>query len=120
MIRLPPRSTLTYTLLPYTSLFRSVIILGGGLVGLTLALALDSHGLSSHVIYTADLKNSVAPSFDGRVSAISSSSMKMMDAIGIGARLRPHGCPIARISVTEGLSHSPLLDRKSTRLNSSH
>src|SRR3546814_18910289 len=35
--------------------------------------------------------------------------MKMMDAIGIGARLRPHGCPIARISVTEGLSHSPLL-----------
>src|SRR3546814_4200688 len=86
-----------------------VIILGGGLVGLTLALALDAHGLSSHVIDTADLKNSVAPSFDGRVSAISSSSMKMMDAIGIGARLRPHGCPIARISVTEGLSHSPLL-----------
>src|SRR3546814_1535486 len=35
--------------------------------------------------------------------------MKMMDAIGIGARLRPHGCPIARISVTEGLSHSALL-----------
>src|SRR3546814_1696487 len=67
-----------------------VIILGGGLVGLTLALALDAHGLSSHVIDTADLKNSVAPSFDGRVSAISSSSMKMMDAIGIGARLRPH------------------------------
>ncbi|API60280.1 ubiquinone biosynthesis protein UbiH [Tardibacter chloracetimidivorans] len=86
-----------------------VIILGGGLVGLTLALALDAHGLSSHVIDTADLKNSVAPSFDGRVSAISSSSMKMMDAIGIGARLRPHGCPIARISVTEGLSHSALL-----------
>src|SRR3546814_19023860 len=86
-----------------------VIILGGGLVGLTLALALDAHGLSSHVIDTADLKNSVAPSFDGRVSAISSSSMKMMDAIGIGARLRPHGCPIARISVTEGLSPSPLL-----------
>lgn len=86
-----------------------VIILGGGLVGLTLALALDAHGLSSHVIDTADLKNSVAPSFDGRVSAISSSSMKMMDAIGLSARLRPHGCPIDRISVSEGLSHSALL-----------
>src|SRR3546814_2364241 len=62
--------------LPISMEQADVIILGGGLVGLTLALALDAHGLSSHVIDTADLKNSVAPSFDGRVSAISSSSMK--------------------------------------------
>src|SRR3546814_17882655 len=65
--------------LPISMEQADVIILGGGLVGLTLALALDAHGLSSHVIDTADLKNSVEPSFDGRVSAISSSSMKMMD-----------------------------------------
>ncbi len=80
-----------------------VIILGGGLNGLTLALALDRHGLSSHVVDTADLKNTVAPAFDGRVSAVASASMKMLDAIGIGARLLPHACVINQIRVTEGL-----------------
>lgn len=80
-----------------------VIILGGGLIGLTLALALDAHGLTSHVLDTADLKNTVTPSFDGRVSAIASASMKMMDAIGIGERLRPEACQIGQIRVTEGL-----------------
>lgn len=80
-----------------------VIILGGGLVGLSLALALDTHGLSSHVIDTADLKNTIAPAFDGRVSAIASASMRMLDAIGVGARVRPQACPIDQIRVTEGL-----------------
>jgi len=80
-----------------------VIILGGGLVGLTLALALDSHGLSSHVIDTADLRTTVAPAFDGRVSAIASASMHMLDAIGVGEQLLPTACPIDRIRVSEGL-----------------
>src|SRR3546814_7597705 len=80
-----------------------VIILGGGLVGLTLALALDAHGLSSRIIDTADLKNTIAPAFDGRVSAIASASMRMMDVIGIGAHTRPQACPIDQIRVTEGL-----------------
>src|SRR3546814_7850205 len=76
-----------------------VIILGGGLVGLTLALALDAHGLSSRIIDTADLKNTIAPAFDGRVSAIASASMRMMDVIGIGAHIRPQACPIDQIRV---------------------
>lgn len=86
-----------------------VIILGGGLVGLTLAVALDAQGLSSAVVDTADLKNTISPSFDGRVSAVASASMKMMDAIGIGERIRPLACPIGRILVTEGLSSASLL-----------
>src|SRR3546814_11364981 len=90
-----------------------VIILGGGLVGLTLALALDAHGLSSRIIDTADLKNTIAPAFDGRVSAIASASMRMMDVIGIGAHIRPQACPIDQIRVTEGLLPASPQDRKS-------
>ena len=38
-----------------------VIILGGGLVGLTLAIALDRHGLSSIVVDPADPRTQIAP-----------------------------------------------------------
>ena len=38
-----------------------VIILGGGLVGLTLAIALDRHGLSTIVVDPADPEKQVAP-----------------------------------------------------------
>ncbi len=49
-----------------------VIILGGGLVGLTLAIALGRHGVTSAVVDLADPAATMAPGFDGRVSAISS------------------------------------------------
>lgn len=81
-----------------------VIILGGGLVGLTLALALDAHGLSSVVVDPADPDAILAPGFDGRASAIASASWKMLDAIGIGARLAGKGCEIRDIHVTDGLA----------------
>ena len=49
-----------------------VIILGGGLVGLTLAIALDRHGLSTLVIDPGDPAKQIAPSYDGRATAVSS------------------------------------------------
>ena len=58
-----------------------VIILGGGLVGLTLAAALDSSGLSAAVIDPVDPDRWKDAAFDGRTSAVSSSSRRMFDAI---------------------------------------
>jgi 2-octaprenyl-6-methoxyphenol hydroxylase len=81
-----------------------VIIIGGGLVGMALALALDAHGMTSAVIDTADLDTTFAPGFDGRASAISSASVKMLSAIGIGDAIASEGCPIREIRVTDGLS----------------
>ena len=86
-----------------------VIILGGGLVGLTLALALDAHGLTSIVVDPAEPATVTAPGFDGRASAVASASHAMLDAIGIGARLRPHGCAIDAIRVSDGLTPRGLL-----------
>lgn len=81
-----------------------IIILGGGLVGLTLAVALDQHGLSSIVIDPAQPAEVLARAFDGRASAVASASHKMLDAIGIGARLQGQGCPIGAIRVSDGLA----------------
>ncbi len=80
-----------------------VIVFGGGMVGLALAAALDSSGLSVIVIDPADPAPRSTIAFDGRTSAVSSSSMRMLEAIGVTARLAAPGCPIRRIAVADGL-----------------
>ena len=85
-----------------------VLILGGGLVGSALAVALDVHGVSSIVIDPADPAVTLAPGFDGRASAVASASHRMLDAIGIGATLAGHGCAIRQIRVSDGLEPGKL------------
>lgn len=80
-----------------------VIIFGGGLVGLALASALDSSGLSAIVVDPADPTPRANASFDGRTSAVSSSSMRMLETIGVASHLAEPGCPIRRIAVADGL-----------------
>lgn len=87
---------------------QDILILGGGLVGLTLALALERHGLSVAVIDPAEPQTQLAHDFDGRATAIASASWRMLDAIGIADVLRPHGCPIRRIEVRDGLQEDAL------------
>jgi 2-octaprenyl-6-methoxyphenol hydroxylase len=79
------------------------IILGGGLVGLTLAIALDKHGLSSIVVDPVDPEKTITPQYDGRATAVSSSSWRMLETIGVGERLEGQGCPIRAIRVSDGL-----------------
>lgn len=85
-----------------------VIISGGGLVGLTLAIALSHHGIRVAVVDPADPAKTMATGFDGRVSSIASASWKMFDVLGIADRLRDKACPIDRIWVSEGLSGGAL------------
>jgi 2-octaprenyl-6-methoxyphenol hydroxylase len=80
-----------------------VIIFGGGLVGLALASALDSSGLSAILVDPADPGERTTPKFDGRTSAVSSSSMRMLETIGIADHLPVPGCPILKIQVADGL-----------------
>ncbi|HEX7877524.1 MAG TPA: UbiH/UbiF/VisC/COQ6 family ubiquinone biosynthesis hydroxylase [Sphingobium sp.] len=85
-----------------------VVILGGGLVGLTLGIALSGHGVRCAVIDPADPVETTAAGFDGRVSAISSTSQAMLSAIGVTAFLEGKGCPIDRIWVSDGLEPGAL------------
>ena len=80
-----------------------VIIFGGGLIGPALAAALDSSGLSAIVIDPADPTPRAAAGFDGRTSAVSSSSMRMLETIGVADHLAERGCAIWRIAVADGL-----------------
>jgi 2-octaprenyl-6-methoxyphenol hydroxylase len=80
-----------------------VIILGGGLVGLTLAIALDKHGLTSIVVDPVDPERTITPQYDGRATAVASASWRMLETIGVGERLEGQGCPINSIRVSDGL-----------------
>jgi 2-octaprenyl-6-methoxyphenol hydroxylase len=80
------------------------VIVGGGLVGQTLALALAAHDLEVAVIERADPRAHLAPEFDGRASAIASSTARMLRTLGLGDLLDREGCPIRAIRVTDGLS----------------
>ncbi len=85
-----------------------VLILGGGLVGASLATALDRSGLSSIVVDPADPAVTLAAGFDGRASAVASASHRMLDAIGVGAALAGKGCAIRQIRVSDGLAPGKL------------
>lgn len=80
-----------------------VVILGGGLVGMTLAIGLSQQGITSHVIDSADPAALTAEGFDGRASAISTASWNLYTHLGMAADLAAKGCPIEAIAVTDGM-----------------
>jgi 2-octaprenyl-6-methoxyphenol hydroxylase len=82
---------------------RELLILGGGLVGMTLALAAAKKGIASHVVDRADPAALTAEGFDGRASAISTASWNLFKNIGIAPALEHQACPIASIAVTDGM-----------------
>ena len=87
---------------------RDVVILGGGLVGLTLALALARQGITSHVVDAADPASQTAEGFDGRASAISTASWNLFGNIGLRQHLEEFASPITEIAVSDQLKPGEL------------
>lgn len=79
-----------------------VIIAGAGMAGATLALALASGGLRPLLVDPQPFEAQLAPTFDGRSSAIAYSSFRQWRAIGAGEALEPHAQRIEQILVTDG------------------
>ena len=79
-----------------------VIIAGGGLTGITLALALHRTGIRAAIID----KNTplVAPNniFDGRSYAIAAASQKMLNVLGLWDDLAKNAQPMVEIKVSDG------------------
>jgi 2-octaprenyl-6-methoxyphenol hydroxylase len=78
-----------------------VIVSGGGLVGLSLALALDQGGLKVGVIDRLEPATQLDASFDGRAAAIGFATYRMMQSLGM-ARHIGEVQPIQQILVSDG------------------
>ena len=79
-----------------------VIIAGAGIAGATLALALAKAGLKPVLIDPVVFDAQIAPSFDGRASAIAYAAFRQWRALGAAPALAPHLQRIEQILVTDG------------------
>lgn len=83
-----------------------VLIIGGGLVGGALACALGQVGMPVAVVDSAPPETVLKAGFDGRASAVAFSSQRLLEAIGVWARVAGEAAPILDIRVSDG--ESPL------------
>jgi 2-octaprenyl-6-methoxyphenol hydroxylase len=79
-----------------------VLIVGGGLNGPALALALASAGITSIVLDARPRAVYDDPQFDGRAYALSLSSRRMLAALGLWRSVEPQAQPIAEIKISDG------------------
>ena len=84
---------------PFT---HDVIIAGAGMAGATFALAAAQAGLKAVLIDPQPFSDQLAPTFDGRSTAVAFSTFRMLDALGVGEGLRAHACRMDHILVTDG------------------
>lgn len=78
------------------------IIVGAGLVGMSMALALARFGARVALLEKTSIKTQFEPEFDGRVSAIALGSKQILDKIGAWELMAAHAEPILDIRVTDG------------------
>jgi 2-octaprenyl-6-methoxyphenol hydroxylase len=79
-----------------------ILIVGGGLNGPALALALADAGLSVTVIDRLDTATLIGRDFDGRGYALALSSMRLLSAIGVWTEVADKAEPILEVKVTDG------------------
>jgi 2-octaprenyl-6-methoxyphenol hydroxylase len=78
------------------------VIIGGGMVGLTLGIALGQAGLRVAVLDREDPETARSAPFDGRSSAIAYGTQRMLEAIGLWSHARDAAQPILDIRVSDG------------------
>ena len=79
-----------------------VVIAGGGLVGLTLGVALAGAGIETVVVDGAPPEAMKDAAFDGRVSSIALGSRRVLEGIGVWPALMDDAQPILEIRVSDG------------------
>jgi 2-octaprenyl-6-methoxyphenol hydroxylase len=77
-----------------------VLIIGGGLVGASLAIALDAAGIAATLVETAAPRAGAQPSYDERNLALARASVNGLDAIGVWRHARAGATPIRQIHVS--------------------
>lgn len=86
-----------------------IIIAGGGMIGLSLALALSPLGLRTAMVEAVEPGAALQPSFDDRSTALSRSTQRMFEAMDLWSDISAASTPIRHIHVSDkgrfGFSH---------------
>ena len=86
-----------------------IVIAGGGMIGTSLALALAPLGLRIAVVEAVARQDDAQPSFDDRSTALSRSTQRMFEAMGLWGDIVAASTPIRSIHVSDqgrfGFSH---------------
>lgn len=79
-----------------------VLIVGGGLNGSTLALALAKCGIASTIVDALPKETRTKADFDGRSYALAHATVRMLDALHLWDALQADAQPILEIKVSDG------------------
>ena len=79
---------------------RSVVVVGGGLVGASLAIALDMAGIATTLVEAAAPRVGAQPSYDERNLALARASVNGLRAIGVWRHAEAAATPIQHVRVS--------------------
>jgi 2-octaprenyl-6-methoxyphenol hydroxylase len=77
-----------------------VLIIGGGLVGASLAIALDGAGLRVALVEAAPPRVDLQPSYDERNLALARATVNALTALGVWAHVGARATPIRKIHIS--------------------
>ena len=78
-----------------------LVIIGGGLVGASLAVALAETGLHITVVEATAADTPAHPSYDERVIALSLGSARIFEGMGLWSAIAPDAAPIQQVHVSD-------------------
>lgn len=81
-----------------------VLIVGGGPAGLALAAALGTAGVPAAILDRESARTRTDAGFDGRTTALTYGSIRVLQGVGAWETMEPHACPILATHVVDGRS----------------
>jgi 2-octaprenyl-6-methoxyphenol hydroxylase len=78
-----------------------IAIVGGGMVGASLAVALAPLGLKVALIEAIPYESASQPSFDERTTALSNGSCRILQTLGVWTQVEAQAAPIRKIHVSD-------------------
>lgn len=78
-----------------------IAIIGGGMVGASLAVALAPLDLRIALVEAVPPRDAAQPSYDDRSTAVAATSRKIFESMGVWRAIAPQATPIRRIHVSD-------------------
>lgn len=86
---------------PATTINADIAIVGGGLVGASLAYALSIQGWRVAMLESVEPRAEAQPSYDDRTLALADSSCRILAGLGVWPAIAPNATPIRKVIVRE-------------------